>query len=48
MKLTVYGPLRSATGEKTVELVTEGTVENVLEALIEEYPRTVASPRRRQ
>ena len=39
MELTVYGPLRSATGGKRVELEADGTVEDVLEALFAEFPR---------
>jgi molybdopterin synthase sulfur carrier subunit len=41
MKLTVYGPLRSATGEKTVELSLSGeTVRDLLNAFVDEYPKT--------
>lgn len=40
MELTVYGPLRSATGEKTVQVVAEGeTVRDVLDAFVDAYPR---------
>lgn len=40
MEVTVYGPLRGATGGKTVELEFEGgTVREALEALVEAYPR---------
>ncbi|TKR25967.1 ubiquitin-like small modifier protein 1 [Natronomonas salsuginis] len=46
MEFTVYGQLRSATGEKTIELEpaasNEGTVETVADALerfLEAYPR---------
>jgi molybdopterin converting factor small subunit len=40
MELTVYGPLRSATGEKRVSVDPDGpTVRAVLDALIDEYPR---------
>jgi molybdopterin converting factor small subunit len=41
MELTVYGPLRSATGEKTVSLSVEGeTVADLLDAFVATYPRT--------
>lgn len=40
MDVTVYGPLRSATGGKRVELTpAEQTVRGVLDALLEAYPR---------
>ena len=39
MELTVYGPLRSATGGKRVKIEADGTVEDVLEALFAEFPR---------
>ncbi|WP_435176417.1 ubiquitin-like small modifier protein 1 [Halorussus sp. AFM4] len=40
MQVTVYGPLRSATGEKTVELAFGGgTVRDALAVFVEEYPR---------
>lgn len=40
MRVTVYGPLRSATGEKTVALDFDGgTVEDALVAFVESYPR---------
>jgi molybdopterin converting factor small subunit len=40
MELTVYGPLRSATGAKTVQVDPEGeTVRDVLAAFVESYPR---------
>jgi molybdopterin converting factor small subunit len=40
MELTVYGPLRSATGAKRVTVDPDGaTVEAVLEALVTAYPR---------
>ncbi|GKZ14692.1 hypothetical protein HAL_25730 [Haladaptatus sp. T7] len=40
MRLTVYGPLRSATGEKTVSMAFDGgTVEDALAAFVERYPR---------
>ncbi|AUV82558.1 molybdopterin synthase sulfur carrier subunit [Salinigranum rubrum] len=43
MELTVYGPLRSATGEKTVQVDSEGeTVRDVLEAFVDAYPRAGA------
>ena len=41
MEITVYGPLRSATGEKTVELDFDGeTTGDALDAFVERYPRT--------
>ena len=40
MELTVYGPLRSATGEKTVSLAFDGdTVADAIEAFVDAYPR---------
>ena len=40
MRVTVFGPLRSATGEKTVELdFAGGTVGEALDAFAEAYPR---------
>ncbi|WP_255194033.1 ubiquitin-like small modifier protein 1 [Natronobeatus ordinarius] len=40
MELTVYGPLRSVTGEKTVPLAFEGgTVADAIEAFVDAYPR---------
>ena len=40
MQVTVYGPLRSATGGKTVELEFDGgTVRDALSAFVERYPR---------
>ncbi|MFB6171276.1 MAG: ubiquitin-like small modifier protein 1 [Haloarculaceae archaeon] len=43
MELTVYGPLRSATGSKTVELAVDGeTVADVLDAFVDAYPRAAA------
>lgn len=40
MEVTVYGPLRSATGEKTVDVdVDPETVEDVLTAFVESHPR---------
>lgn len=41
MDVTVYGPLRSATGDKRLELApAEQTVQGVLAALLDEHPRT--------
>lgn len=41
MDVTVYGPLRGATGEKTVTVAFEGgTVADALDALVSAYPRT--------
>ena len=41
MQITVYGPLRSATGEKTVSLdVDPETVGDVLDAFVQAYPST--------
>jgi sulfur-carrier protein len=40
MQITVYGPLRSATGEKTVTVAFDGgTVEDALTVFVENYPR---------
>lgn len=40
MQITVYGPLRSATGEKTIELEFAGeTTADALEAFVDAYPR---------
>jgi len=40
MEVTVYGPLRGATGEKTVTVdFGGGTVEAALGALVDAYPR---------
>ncbi|WP_121742073.1 MoaD/ThiS family protein [Natronorubrum halophilum] len=40
MDVTVYGPLRSATGEKTVSIEFTGTtVADALEAFVDAYPR---------
>ena len=40
MRVTVYGPLRSATGEKTVEVdVDPETVGDAVDAFVEAYPR---------
>ena len=40
MELTVYGPLRSATGAKRVRVdPAEATVRGVLDALVAAYPR---------
>lgn len=40
MKLTVYGPLRAATGEKTVQVDPDGeTVRDVITAFVDAYPR---------
>jgi molybdopterin synthase sulfur carrier subunit len=39
MQVTVYGPLRAATGEKTVAVSPDGDrVQDVVEALVREYP----------
>ncbi|GAB3020823.1 MoaD/ThiS family protein [Natronobiforma cellulositropha] len=39
MELTVYGPVRDATGEKVVEVAFEGgSVEDALETFVETYP----------
>lgn len=39
MDVTVYGPLRSATGAKTVALDADpATVEDAIDALLEAYP----------
>lgn len=43
MELTVYGPLRSATGEKTISLSVDGeTVAALLDAFVAAYPRAEA------
>ncbi len=41
MELTVYGPLRSATGEQTVQVASEEgeTVSDVLTTFLDTYPR---------
>lgn len=40
MDVTVYGPLRSATGGKRLELApAKQTVQGVLDALLDEHPR---------
>lgn len=40
MDVTVYGPLRNATGEKQVQVTFEGeTVRDALEAFVDAYPR---------
>lgn len=40
MHVTVYGPLRSATAEKTVSLAFDGgTVEDALAVFVENYPQ---------
>jgi len=40
MRIAVYGPLRSATGGKDVDLrVGDATVREVVTALVEAYPR---------
>ncbi|MFH5800596.1 ubiquitin-like small modifier protein 1 [Haladaptatus sp. CMAA 1911] len=40
MRVTVYGPLRSATGEKTVSVRFDGgSVKEALAAFVEQYPR---------
>ncbi|WP_340097928.1 ubiquitin-like small modifier protein 1 [Salinibaculum salinum] len=40
MEVTVYGPLRGATGEKTVTVDFDGgTVGEALSALVDAYPR---------
>ncbi|MFC6763565.1 MoaD/ThiS family protein, partial [Natrinema soli] len=39
-EVTVYGPLRSATGDKTVTLEwSGGTVADAVAALVDAYPR---------
>lgn len=41
MRITVFGPLRSATGEKTVELSPAGeTVRDLLDTFVNEHPKT--------
>ncbi|WP_440992056.1 ubiquitin-like small modifier protein 1 [Haloarchaeobius baliensis] len=43
MKVHVYGPLRTATGEKTVDLRTDGeTVGDLLDRFLDEYPGTAS------
>jgi molybdopterin converting factor small subunit len=45
MHVTVYGPLRSATGEKTVRVDAEGeTVRDVLDAFVDAYLRAGTHP----
>ncbi|RLM95902.1 ubiquitin-like small modifier protein 1 [Haloarcula sp. Atlit-7R] len=40
MDVTVYGPLRAATGSKTVEVPVDGdTVEAAIAAFVDAYPR---------
>lgn len=40
MEVTVYGPLRGVTGEKTVELDFQGgTLADALDAFVARYPR---------
>ena len=40
MRVTVYGPLRSATGEKTVDVDADpDTVADAVDAFVEAYPR---------
>lgn len=40
MELTVYGPLRAATGEKNVTVEPDGrTVRAAIDAFVERYPR---------
>lgn len=40
MEVTVYGPLRGATGDKTVEVPFDGgTIADALAAFVEAYPR---------
>jgi len=40
MRVTVYGPLRSATGGKTVDLDADPeTVADAVDAFVDEYPR---------
>jgi len=39
MEITVYGPLRAATGEKTVTVEPNGqTVRSAIDAFVEQYP----------
>ena len=41
MKITVFGPLRSATGQKTVEVSPVGeTVRELLDRFVDEHPKT--------
>ncbi|WP_256300830.1 ubiquitin-like small modifier protein 1 [Haloarchaeobius salinus] len=43
MEVYVYGPLRTATGEKVVDVPADGgTVGDLLEAFLGEYPRTAS------
>jgi len=43
MELTVYGPLRSATGGKTVDITVDGeTAGDVIDAFVAAYPRAAA------
>ncbi|WP_411968703.1 ubiquitin-like small modifier protein 1 [Haloferax sp. YSSS75] len=43
MELRVYGPLRAATGEKTVDIEVDGeTVHDVIDAFVTEFPRTAS------
>jgi len=40
VQVTVYGPLRSATGDKTVQVAFDGgTVSDALAAFVDAYPR---------
>jgi len=40
MQIRVYGPLRSTTGKKTVQVSFEGrTVRDALDTFVEEYPK---------
>ena len=40
MELTVYGPLRAVTGEKTITVEPDGrTVRSAIVAFVERYPR---------
>jgi len=43
MNVEVYGPLRTATGEKSVDLTVDGsTVSDLLDIFLDEYPRTAS------
>ncbi|MFD1587655.1 ubiquitin-like small modifier protein 1 [Halorientalis brevis] len=43
MELTVYGPLRAATGDKTVDVTVNGeTAGDVIDAFVAAYPRAAA------
>ncbi|WP_224338110.1 ubiquitin-like small modifier protein 1 [Haloprofundus halobius] len=43
MKVLVYGPLRSVTGEKTIELTVDGnSVQDAVESFVSTYPRTAS------